>query len=157
MKPITTNTTYRYVDFTVPAVPVAQPRPRATMAGKHARVYGAASKHPVNAFKATVRMAWQEAHDGTPFEGPISVDALFVFPRPKSFPKKGGRMWKATKPDRDNLDKSLLDALSGVAWADDAQVCSGLVQKAYAAHDEAPHVEVTVREMLPWILDSVNR
>ncbi|MEM9588985.1 MAG: RusA family crossover junction endodeoxyribonuclease, partial [Planctomycetota bacterium] len=99
----------------VPAVPVAQPRPRATIRGFHAAVY-TPSKHPVEAFKATVRMAAADVMRGrAPLQGPLRVDAEFVFPRPRN------RVWKTKpmprerhtkKPDRDNLDKAALDALT---------------------------------------------
>lgn len=131
----------------VPAVPVAQPRPRATIRGHHAAVYSPA-KHPVEAFKATVRMA---AHSTlgpfVPLDGPLSVDIVFVFPRPKN------RIWKTKpmprerhtkKPDRDNCDKGVLDALSGLLWIDDCQVCAGSIEKWIASGDEQPHVTITV-------------
>lgn len=43
------------IRFSVPAIPLAQPRPRATIRGAHAAVYEAGSKHPIHAFKATMR------------------------------------------------------------------------------------------------------
>lgn len=142
---ITTGNQVRAIQIMIPAVPVAQPRARAVAFNGHARVHGAPANHPVNAFKATVRMAWQEAYRGSPLEGPLRVDVLFVFPR-KKFPKRMGtaRMWKSSKPDRDNCDKAVLDALTGTAWVDDAQVCDGRIGKCYAAVDEAPHVELQV-------------
>jgi len=129
----------------VTSVPVAQPRPRATAAGRHARVYNPPG--PVDAFKACVRLAAAQAFDGPPLSGPLRVDAEFVFPRTKSqFWKRKPmpRMLHAKKPDRDNLDKSVLDALNGLLWIDDAQVCDGRITKVIAAGDEQAGVTITV-------------
>lgn len=134
------------ITITVPAVPVAQPRPRATSFGGHARVYQP-SKHPVTAFKATVRMAFQSAYAGAPLTGPLRCDCLFVMPRPKSLIWKTRPMPRVphtAKPDRDNLDKSVLDALKGLAWIDDSQVCQGNIQKWIASGDEQPHAVITI-------------
>lgn len=133
----------------VPSVPMAQPRPRATARGRHARVYNAAG--PVDAFKATVKLAASKVFRGPPLVGPLRVDVEFVFPRTKS------QIWKtkpmvriphAKKPDRDNLDKSVLDALTGLLWQDDAQVCDGRIAKWIAAGDEQPGVTVIVTKKL---------
>lgn len=138
------------VRFNVPCVPVAQPRPKATIRAGHAAVYGAASSHPIHAFKASVRMAAQQAHHGAPLSGPVSLLALFVFPRPTA------RVWKSkpmprepktTKPDVDNLVKGLQDALNQLLFADDAQITDCRVQKCIAAGDEQPHVEIEVSEI----------
>lgn len=137
------------MSFLVPALPVAQPRARATAFAGRARVYEP-SRHPVQAFKASVRIAAAIAYDGPPLDGPLQVDCVFTFPRPKAMVWKNKpmpRVWHAKKPDRDNLDKAVLDALSGLLWRDDCQVCSGSLEKWIAAGDEQPGVRVTVREL----------
>lgn len=137
------------IEFIVPAIPVAQPRPRAMAFGGHARVFQP-KKHPIADFKASVRLAASCAFTGAPLQGPLRVDVTFVFPRTK------GEIWKrrpmpriphAKKPDRDNCDKAVLDALSGLIWADDCQVCAGEIQKWIAAGDEQPHVAVKISEV----------
>lgn len=133
------------ITFIVPAVPVAQPRARAAIQGRHARVYNA--RGPIDAFRASVRLAASWAFEGAPISGPLRVDAIFVFPRTQ------GQIWKtkpmprirhAKKPDRDNLDKAILDSLTGLLWLDDAQVCDGRIEKWIASGDEQPHVTITV-------------
>jgi Holliday junction resolvase RusA-like endonuclease len=54
------------------------------------------------------------------------------------------RTYHAKKPDRDNLDKAVMDALKGLAWIDDSQVCDGRIIKLIAAGDEQPHVEIRI-------------
>ena len=138
-----------HIEFTVPAIPIAQPRPRAMAFAGHARVYEP-KQHPVAAFKASVRMAAKEAYSGPPLQGPLRVDCTFVFPRPKSMIWKKRPMQRerhAKKPDRDNCDKAVLDALSGLMWADDCQVCAGQIEKWIAGGYEQPRVIVVVSEV----------
>lgn len=133
----------------VPAVPVAQPRARATVRGGHATVYND-DRHPVNTFKATVRMALREAYRGEPLTGPLRCDCLFIMPRPQAMvwkTKPMPRTFHDKKPDRDNLDKAVMDALKGLAWIDDAQVCDGTIQKQIAAGNEQPHAIITITQL----------
>ncbi len=75
------------------------------------------------------------------------MDVIFVFPRTGSIPKKlgTGRQPHTSKPDRDNLMKSLQDALEGLLFTNDSKICDGRIQKVKAAVDEQPHVEMRVR------------
>ncbi len=57
------------------------------------------------------------------------------------------RRYHAQKPDRDNLDKAVMDALKGLAWNDDSQVCAGKIEKFIAAGDEQPHVLIRIVEL----------
>lgn len=130
----------------VPAVPVAQPRARAAVIGGHARVYDN-KKHPVTEFKATVRMALLNAYSGPPLSGPLRCDLVFVMPRPKSLIWKTRPMPRephVKKPDIDNLVKAIFDALNGIAFIDDAQVCQGSIEKWIASGDEQPHAVITI-------------
>jgi Holliday junction resolvase RusA-like endonuclease len=141
------------ITFTVPAVPVAQPRQRhRIIPGRNFVQNYTPVKHKVNDFKATVRMAAAEAYNGAPLDGPLKLTAGFVFPRPSRLIWKTRAMPRSphfSKPDRDNCEKSLLDALKGTLFVDDAQVCDGPVVKCYAAGDEQPHVEVTIESLHP--------
>jgi Holliday junction resolvase RusA-like endonuclease len=99
--------------------------------------------HPVNAFKASLRLAFSQAYHGEPLEGPIVLRALFLLPRPARLiwsTRPMPREPHAKKPDKDNLEKALKDALTKLAWRDDAQVFDGRVKKLYAAGDESPGV-----------------
>lgn len=138
----------------VPAIPVAQPRQRhriaKSAAGKSFVVNYTPSKAPVNDFKATVRHAAASEYQGPPFTGPLRVDVCCVFPRP------AGMFWKtkpmprvphAKKPDRDNVDKAVLDSLKGLLFLDDAQACQGNIEKWVASGDEQPHVLIGVSEL----------
>ena len=140
------------IDFTVPAIPVAQPRQRhrvVTFAGHTVAANYTPAKAPVNAFKASVRQAFADAYQGPPLDCPVFVRLVFVFPRPSN------RIWKtramprephAKKPDVDNVFKSLADSLNGLLWIDDSQVVTLCATKWIASGDEQPHVEVRIEE-----------
>jgi Holliday junction resolvase RusA-like endonuclease len=144
------------LELRVPAVPVAQPRVRAAARFGKATMYtptkikaadGSKKDHPIVAFKATVRMAFERKFSGSPFIAPLRVDCCFVMPRPQKLMRKSdppGRIPHAQKPDRDNLDKAVLDALKGLAWTDDCQASSGLIEKWWTAIDESAHVVVRI-------------
>lgn len=133
------------VYFKVPAVPVAQPRIRAT---KQGRVYTPAG--PVHAFKAAVMAAASEHMDAPILEGPIELWVSLIFPRPKN------RIWKTRpmprephvkRPDLDNVLKAIMDALKGIAWTDDTQVQWINARKWVAGGDEAAACYLDIRPM----------
>lgn len=140
------------ITFTVPSIPIAQPRQRhavRSFGGKSVAVNYTPSAHPVTAFKATVRLALNAAYKGPPLQGPITLKAWFVFPRPQNMIWKKRDMLRehhAKKPDLDNCLKSLKDSLGGMAWNDDAQVSEIQAWKSIAAGDEQPHVWVEISE-----------
>lgn len=78
-------------------------------------------------------------------KGPVWVHAEFILPRPKNVPKdRCGR--PTTAPDLDKLLRSCFDALSGVAYRDDAQVSDAGVSKHYAAAGEQSGVRVVTEK-----------
>jgi Holliday junction resolvase RusA-like endonuclease len=83
------------------------------------------------------------------WDGPIRVDVSFVFERPKSL-KGFERELAPVRPDRDNLLKPLMDALTIAGfWRDDGQVCAGETSKFYAAKGESPKIEVLISRLTP--------
>lgn len=90
-----------------------------------------------------------------PLEGPVSVSLVFLVPRPRSHygTGKNASVLKAsapahpsTKPDVDKLARACLDAMTGVAYRDDAQVFDLVALKAYCGYsgEERAGVFVTV-------------
>ena len=55
------------------------------------------------------------------------------------------RYWYTGAKDRDNLEKSTLDALTGLLWRDDQQVVTGPTDVVHASGYEQPHVELAVQ------------
>lgn len=139
------------IKFIVPAVPVAQPRQRHRVVQSGGRTFTqnyTPSKHPVQSFKATVRMAAQQAYDGPPLNEPIAMRIVFVMDRPARLLKKKspeGRVPFCNKnKDWDNLGKAVSDALNGLAYIDDGLLWDVSVRKVYGSRIEAPHVEVEI-------------
>ena len=89
-------------------------------------------------------------HFKTPFDGPVMVDILAVFSVPVSWAKsKKARMLGAAhtqRPDFDNLQKSVCDALNGVAYADDSQISEARCRKIWGP---VAKTVVTVRPLEP--------
>lgn len=132
--------------FRVPTLPVAEPRKRVTTMGGKTRTYTPTSA-PVNTFKAAVQMAFRSAYQGTPISGPLAVKVVFLFPRTTKHKANGPREWRPKKPDIDNLQKSLFDALNQLAWQDDNQICSVIAEKQTANGEESPCVLVAIRRL----------
>lgn len=81
---------------------------------------------------------------------PAAVRIEFILPRPKGhFGAKGilprrERELHTKKPDVDKLTRAILDALTGVAYHDDAQVYRASMLKRYAGEAESPGAVITV-------------
>jgi len=129
------------ISFFVEADPQGQQRHRAsilkTKRGPKMHTYATTTKF----FMRVVRAASQHA-PVQPLTGPVRVDLLFMFRRPASVPFT--QVWMDKKPDRDNLDKGVLDALTRKRfWGDDAQVCSGKIDKQYCTSGQ-PGVYISI-------------
>lgn len=75
----------------------------------------------------------------------VSVSAVFVFKRLSNAPKREpGRMPMVSPPDIDKLLRAILDALTGVCFADDGQVTHTATRKCRAAIGEMTGVELTI-------------
>ncbi len=94
------------------------------------------------------RIAWQAKADGVrPSDAPIAISLSFCLPRPKGHLGARGLLASAPrkptkKPDLDKLIRCVLDALTGIAWADDAQVVSVTAWKRYGLFGHGVSVEV---------------
>lgn len=78
---------------------------------------------------------------------PVKLQVTAYFPIPKSTSKKKAaqmlakEILPAKKPDADNILKAVNDALNGLAYGDDSQVCFECINKYY---DLNPRLEITV-------------
>lgn len=138
------------VTFSVPIIPEGAPRPRtALIPGKgggkpQARIYVPKSAQD---WKKQVALAAEPHMPDGRIDEALRVDVLFLLPRPQRLLRKrdpDGPVWHCAKPDRDNLDKNVLDALAPF-WRDDTDVCVGTLVKAYHAKDGRPEVRVRIR------------
>ena len=143
----------RKIIFTVLGSPVAQPRVKARHIKTHdgrefTSVYNPQGKS--RQWKSDVRQEAIKHMPETLLRGPVEISIDFYLPRPKKFYRKmdaEGPMPHVSKPDRDNLDKAILDALKGIAFVDDCQVCGGEVRKFYHEKDGRPRAEIRIEEV----------
>lgn len=130
----------------IPIEPVEQQRPRATNRGGHVQIY---DPPKVKKFKKEVA----EFINQQPlprFENvELSVQIKFFRKIQKSLTKKE-RKYRLShvhrpvvKPDLDNYTKSILDALNGLLWDDDAKIVHLELDKYYS---EQPRIEIEVHE-----------
>lgn len=81
-----------------------------------------------------------------PWVGPIMLRFTAVFEPLASFTKAQreaadrGELYHTAKPDKDNVEKLLVDALNGFAWVDDAQVQGGGVKR----YGSPPRIDVVL-------------
>ncbi len=117
------------ITFTVPVAPV--PFKRALANGR--RRY---NDSRYTEFKSVVGLFARRAMHGlNPFTGAIKLSAKFFKPSPKNTSRNFG--------DVDNHLKSVMDALNGIAYRDDAQVTE--VHAELLNGD--PHVEIVLEEL----------
>jgi len=86
-------------------------------------------------WREDIRHAAREAMDERPpFAGPIRLMCEFRLPYPASSIRKYQFGWlpHTKKPDVDKLFRMLADAMTGIVWRDDAQVCFSAINKVYA-------------------------
>lgn len=127
--------------FHVPGIPVAKGRARVTTIGGHARAYTPAK---TVAYESTVAlMARQAMGASSPMGGPLAVSIVATWPIPPSWPKKRreSEVFKASRPDLDNIAKAIGDGCNGVVWADDSQIVDLRCVKRYG---QIPGVVVEV-------------
>lgn len=136
----TTESEKQVIRFTVIGDPLAQKRHRSRAFTDGAGNTQVRNYDPSEGNKADFLSIVMASAPAVPFDCPIRLDCTFYFPRPKSHYRTGANAhllkdnapeWKISKPDRDNLDKFVLDALHGVYWRDDSIVCAGEIQKKY--------------------------
>jgi Holliday junction resolvase RusA-like endonuclease len=133
------------IRLVIPGQPIGKGRPRiGSIQGK------------ARAFTPQKTVRWEDAAVfaigqavGSPMLSfPLRVDIVAVFERPK---RMLGRKWPnrrevhTSKPDKDNVEKIVTDALqkAGVI-RDDCLICDGSTSKRYANRIESAHVEVLI-------------
>jgi len=110
--------------------PKPAPRPRVTRNGTY-------NTKEYTQYKKLIQMAYKARNKEQPTEQPIymKIDFFFAIPKSWSKKKKETAKWHTSRPDTDNLVKSIKDALNGVVYKDDSQVSVLFARKQYAAFD----------------------
>lgn len=112
-----------------------------------------ANKHS-KAWMDSVKLAAHQAYSGELLTGPILLTVEFYFRRPQSHYGSGrnfGQLKSSAPehhlqtPDLDKLVRCLGDALTGVVWRDDRQVCETHSSRLWTTSTE--RAEVTIVEL----------
>jgi Holliday junction resolvase RusA-like endonuclease len=153
----------RTLRFTIPGNAVGKGRARATVRrGKGGKIITDAKGNPVignytpeatRTFESLVKdIAGQKMHALPIITRPIELQITVYVAIPGGWP-----VWKqeaaarqeigaTTKPDLDNVEKAIKDALNGVVWVDDVQVISCDKVKLYVDDGRPARIEVAIRE-----------
>ena len=123
--------------FFVPGSPAPQGSKRHVGGGRMIE----SSKY-VGPWRATIAGVAGQCIEYGPRVGPVAVALDFVLPRPKSEPKTTRPHTR--RPDVDKLARAVLDALTGIYFADDSQVDSLAATKRTAEPGEQPGVHICV-------------
>nr|WP_272901078.1 MULTISPECIES: RusA family crossover junction endodeoxyribonuclease [Staphylococcus] len=121
--------------------PIGSPRPRFRNTGRYVQTYMPTSytKH-----KDFIREQMPKAL----LDGKLKVTLSFYFKAPKSWSNRKKLLaigqYKRTKPDIDNLIKTVLDAANDHLWKDDNQIVEIHSFKQYA---EEPKIILEVEEV----------
>lgn len=124
-----------FVAFKVHMTPVGKARPRFTRWGG---VYTPSATHMAErklAVSCKMALVGLVTPTGAPVR--VAIRANFAIPASVSQKKRAEMLGMPVtkKPDADNVAKLVLDALNGIAYADDKQVFSVSIEKKYAAED----------------------
>lgn len=151
----------------VPCLPVGQPRARSSR--KQRGLYTPDKKGELRAFKEAVLRVFRSkaGADVIPHAGPVLVSIDAFFPRTKErehrrFPAQAHL--RSIKPDSDNVEKAVLDALTithklrkanrllardlrGYPWVDDSQVHVEGVYRWWVERGTQPGVIITIHNI----------
>lgn len=118
------------ITFAVEGKPQGKGRPRFTKSG---RTY---TPKQTTEYEALIRRMYQLS-GGIKFEGAVRLSIVMMYSVPKRLPKAEKQMmlcdkiFPTKKPDGDNIEKAVADALNGVAYEDDSQIVEAHWEKHY--------------------------
>lgn len=133
-----------------PVAAIGKGRPRV---GRNGIVYTPKTTAEFERFikaQAKIIMAGEKPFPAT---DALRVEIRYIYEMPKSWAKWKkdlASVWfipKITKPDIDNADKAILDALNGVVWEDDKCIYKLTSMKVWGHSDM---IEVVVFSSDPW-------
>lgn len=134
--------TSRIFTFKILGEPVAKARPRFNSKTRVAYTNSKTTKAERLIKAEYLRNGGERRQNYT---GTVKVLMLFVFPIRKSWTKEKQEAmlnrFHTIKPDLDNLEKTVLDALNGLAFKDDSQVCEVTKVKAWS---DIPYTDITL-------------
>lgn len=134
------------IKLTIPGPPKGKQRPRICRVNGRSMAY--TPKETIE-YERLVRASYTAVFK-VKFERnlPIEISILALYSVPKYVSRKtkelmlNGRLFPTKKPDADNIIKVILDALNGLAYRDNVQICRVYFEKMYA---EIPETKVLIK------------
>lgn len=130
------------ITFSIPGEPKGKGRPRAVPGiktgddGEPVAFVRLVTPDDTRKAEGRVRDAFRAAHPNHKlWTGAVQINFTAVFETPASFNRAlkdaaaRGELYATKKPDKDNIEKMIVDALNGIAWVDDAQVMGGGIKR----------------------------
>lgn len=145
------------VDVIVRGLPAPQGSKRAIVHRTTGKAVTMESSKRVKPWRDAVRSTVADAWHGGRYDGPVIVEIIFFFPRPRSHYGTGkfadrlklsAPPYPAGPPDADKLARSTLDGITSAGlWTDDARVVDLIARKRYCSADalEHPGARIIVR------------
>lgn len=139
------------IAFTIPGRVAGKGRARSTLIKPKGKPAFISNYTPAKtrSMEAVIRSLGHDAMAGRPpLLGAASLTIrIFLNPTPSwSKKRQAAAMFATGKPDLDNVVKLVGDALNGIAWSDDAQLCDISISRRYdrAGSERA---EITIEEL----------
>jgi len=121
--------------------PYPCPRPRTTKKGHTymPKDYNEQKKKNIEMMEKRLEIGtWKKEEDR-----PCKLTVMFIHKRPQRMYSTGGRSPKVTRPDIDNLLKTVMDTIQSAGLIkDDSQIVSVHCIDLYGAKDEKPHTDI---------------
>lgn len=146
------------IEFEIVGEPVGKGRPRFSTLNGHAVAFTPAKTAN---YENLVKISYQQKYAGLVISAGVPIvahiDAYFTIP--KSTSKKAraemlsGKRRPTKKPDADNIIKSVLDALNGIAYHDDSQVVGVIINKYYS---DTPKVVVKISPTVEYLVENIT-
>lgn len=133
----------------IPGAPIGKGRARGTAIGGHVRLY---TPKKTADWERSAAMVMSSCWRSAPMDEPVEVEIVALASRPKRLLRKkdpDGPIWKVTKPDSDNICKSVFDSLvmAGVL-RDDCFVVQHRILDLFAERVRGPRLVVRIRPAL---------
>lgn len=139
------------ITFFVPGIPVAKGSAKAFYSPKAKRIMVMQDNRDRQKPWASLISYTAQEQGCKPVAGPVALTLKFVMPRPKAHYRTGKNaailrddapIHHTTTPDLDKLVRCVKDALTGIAWNDDKQVCT--LRDTWKGYGENPGVWIRV-------------
>jgi Holliday junction resolvase RusA-like endonuclease len=151
------NNTFKEIYFCYDGEPKAAPRPRTTTVGKFTKWYDPGSKDKQK-IRKYIKGILDENWDPIDYETHLKIKTykpiLKSFNKTEIFLAEAGILRPDKKPDVDNYAKTVMDAINGLVWTDDAKITHLEIDKFYSSY---PRIEVFIKYRSKKIFEKLKK